>query len=184
MNPLQTQFIDLSSRSANFAIQMQDPRLIELAENAPAASQDRYQKSARALRLHSLPRPVAIDAESARWLAFLKRLSARAAAGEVSGEQRATLLAIWDRALSRQPAMRRPAVGVSAEGVLLASWAFADIPGRTFTLEILRDGSLAWFFRDRTTGNVHGTSDEPERYLPDDALELLASNFAASSGTR
>ncbi len=58
------------------------------------------------------------------------------------------------------------------------------MPGRTFTLELFRDGTLEWFFRDAATGEVSGTADEPERELPPQALALLVDAFAAGRGTR
>jgi hypothetical protein len=141
-----------------------------------------YRDSANAVGLHPLPRPVAIDAEAARWQTFLDNLASRVAAGTVPAEQRAALLSIWDRAQSRQPALRRPAIGFSSEGTLEVSWSFKDSPAHTFTLEILRDGGCEWFFRDSTTGHSDGTIDTPERELPVKAIELLAANFAATSG--
>lgn len=134
-----------------------------------------------AVGLHPLPRPVAIDAQAARWQTFLDSLASRVASGAVPVAQRAALLSIWDRAQSRQPAIRRPAVGFSSEGTLEASWSFKDSP-HTFTLEIHRDGTCEWFFRDSNTGRISGTADTSERELPAEAIELLATNFAAISG--
>jgi hypothetical protein len=54
------------------------------------------------------------------------------------------------------------------------SWAYVDLPGKAFTVEILPDGRIEWFFRNRDRAIVAGTLDEPEATVPDDAIEHLA----------
>lgn len=175
MSPLQLQFIDLSTREPQDAVN----RLMsaELATRVPPASAALYRDSAKIVRLHALPEPVAIGGEAARWQSFLASLTARVAAGAVPAVQRQALIAIWERACCRQPALKRPAAGFSSHGTLQLSWAFKDSPAKTLTLEILRDGTLEWFFRDTTTGRTEGTDEHPERELPERAIELLATNF-------
>jgi len=132
------------------------------------------------IRPHSLPRPVAIvDRESERWFSFLEALVNRVAAGDVTAVQRDALVGTWDEARRRQPALRRPAVGSSKDGVLQVSWSFHEGPERVFTLDIDRDGGIEWFYRDAQTGLLRGSGDEPVRMLPDEALDLLTSGFSA-----
>lgn len=178
MSPPQQQFIDLATRAPNVDAHAQALPPFKLAARVPAATRDLYSSTARMLKLHALPRPVAIDAESARWRGYLTSLREQVTTGAVSELQRATLLAILGRAQSRSPSVRRPAVGISSEGALQASWAFEDLPARAFTLEILRDGTIEWFYGDGTSGLTCGTGDEPEHDLPDDALELLVGAFS------
>jgi hypothetical protein len=176
---------DLSIRHRAGHARRQRPPPTDLAARLPREVRALYDLSARALGLHRLPRPVAIGAESARWSAFLDALEARVAAGSVSSAQRSTLLSIWERALAKQPSLRRPAVGISEAGLLRASWSFADIPGRVFSLEIHRGGAIDWFYRDATTDTSRGSDDELLHELPDEAFELLAARFGASAiGTR
>jgi hypothetical protein len=174
MSPPQLQFIDLSTRDPQGA----EKAFVsaELAAQVPSDSSTRYRDSAKVVRLHALPRPVAIGAEAARWQLFLGSLTARVVEGSVPAVQRDTLLSIWERARSRQPALRRPAVGFSTDGSLQASWSFKDSP-KTLTIEILRDGGVEWFFRDNMIGRTEGSGEEPERELPDSAIELLSANF-------
>jgi hypothetical protein len=178
VSPPQLHFIDLSTRKSPAAESaFLSTELVD--RSAPGAAL--YRASANAVGLHPLPHPVAIDAEAARWQAFLDDLASRVATGAVPAAQRAALLTIWRRALSRQPTLRRPAVGFSSDGTLEVSWAFSDSPGQTFTLEILRDGTCEWFFRDTTAVHSDGTADAPDRELPPRAIELLATNFASIS---
>ena len=86
--------------------------------------------------------------------------------------QRDTLAAI----LSRVPSVRTPAVGISSDGVLQASWSFVDVPGLVFTLSIPPDGRIEWFYRDAATDIVRGSGD-PVSTLPDEAIDLLAAAF-------
>lgn len=58
------------------------------------------------------------------------------------------------------------------------SWSFNDSPAKTFTIEILQDGRIEWFFRDAISGSAEGTDEEPERDLPESAIELLVANFS------
>lgn len=181
MSSLQMHSIDLSIRHTAGHARRQRPAPTDLAARFPREVRALYALSARALGLHRLRRPVAIGAESARWSAFLDALEERVAAGSVSSAQRSTLLSIWERALAQQPSLRRPAVGISETGLLRASWSFADIPGRVFSLEIHRDGAIDWFYRDATTDTSFGSGDELPHELPAEALELLAAGFGASA---
>jgi hypothetical protein len=180
VSPPHAQFIDLSIRDRDRQAAKPETPTLEIAAKVPDASTALYGGTARALRLHALPQPVAIDLESERWFSFLDTLKAREAADSVTSAQRAALLALWERALLRQPSIRRPAVGVSADGLLQASWSFQNVPGRVFTLEIHRDGMLDWFYRDPAAGIVRGTDDEMTRDLPDEALQFLADGFGTS----
>jgi hypothetical protein len=183
MSPPHAQFIDLSIRDPGRQAATPPSGSMEIAAKVPDASTALYGRTAHALRLHALPHPVAIDSESERWFSFLDTLKARAAAGSVTSAQQTALLAIWERALLRQPLLRRPAVGVSPDGLIQASWSFQEVPGRVFTLEIHRDGTLDWFYRDPAAGIVRGTDDEATTELPDEALQFLADGFG-TSGTR
>jgi hypothetical protein len=173
----QVSLIDLSTRGAEQVQRGQSP-LSDVAAWGSNEAKARYEGTARVLRLHPLPKPVAIDLESARWFAFLDTLEARVVAGSVSSTQRSTLLSILDRARARQSSLRRPAVGVSSDGLLTASWSFIDMPGRVFSLEIQRDGAVDWFYRDAATDTSRGSEDELPHELPEEALLLLTAGFS------
>lgn len=185
MSPPQAQFIDLSTRETD--VQARRGRIppADLAARFPEPAKALYALTARILALHPLPKPVAIDVDHARWFAFLDVLKARVAAGSVFPAQRSMLLSVWDRALALQPSLRRPAVGVSEDGLLRASWSFVDTPGRVFTLDIHRDGALEWFYRDAATNTSRGSEEVPPLELPAEAFELLVAGFGPStSGSR
>ena len=126
-----------------------------------------------------LPIPLPIDAEAARWHAYLTRLGQQEADGTISMAQRRAFLTLWERGLDRQPTLRRPTVGPSSAGHLQASWSYVDVPDRVFTIELHPDGSLEWFYRDRAQSLVLGTDDVPVAELPDEAIRLLAEGFPA-----
>lgn len=177
MSQAQVSLLDLSTRSTE-QVQREASPLSDVAAWGANEAKTRYEVTARVLRLHPLPKPVAIDLESARWFAFLDALEARVAAGSASSTQRSTFLSILDRARARQPSLRRPAVGVSSDGLLSASWSFIDTPGRVFSLEIHRDGAIDWFYRDAATNTSRGSEDELPRELPEQAFLLLTSGFS------
>lgn len=181
MSPAEAPFIDLSIRDADERARRRRSLPADLAARGSREATARYDVTARALGLHPLPKPVAIDVESARWFTFLDALKARVAAGSVSSAQRSTLLSVWDRAFARQPSLRRPAVGVSEAGLLRASWSFFDTPGRVFSLEIHRDGAIDWFYRDAATDTLRGSEDALPYELPADAFEILAAGFGTST---
>lgn len=110
----------------------------------------------------------------ARWLGYLAHLRQQAYDGVVTQIQRTRLLEVWTRAVGRFARLRFPAVGRGPDGQLDVSWAYVDLPGKAFTVEILPDGRIEWFFRNRDRAIVAGTSDEPDATVPDDAIEHLA----------
>lgn len=171
-------FVDLSIRGAAERARYRRTMSGDIATRGSNEATARYDATARAIGLHPLPKAVAIGDESARWFAFLDTLEARVAAGSVSSAQRSTLLSILDRARARQSSLRRPAVGVSSDGLLTASWSFIDTPGRVFSLEIQRDGAVDWFYRDAATDTSRGSEDELPHELPEEALLLLTAGFS------
>ena len=116
--------------------------------------------------------------EAVRWAQLLARLERRVEDSSLSPVQRERFLMVWREARSRSQTLRRPAVGVSVDGHLEAGWSFVDLPGRTFTIEIHRDGGVDWFFRDARTGAVEGAGDELPTGLPANAMELLVRSFS------
>lgn len=177
MSQAQVSLIDLSTRGAE-PVQRGASPLSDVAARGANDAKARYEVTARVLRLHPLSKPVAIDLESARWIAFLDTLELRVTAGSVSSTQRSTLLSILERARARQPSLRRPAVGVSSDGLLNARWSFIDMPGRVFSLEIQHDGAVDWFYRDAATDTSRGSEDELRHELPEEALLLLTAGFS------
>lgn len=185
MSPPQVPFTDLSMRGTETRARYRKTPRADVATRGSNEAQIRYDMSASELGLHPLPKPVAINVESARWFALLDMLEARVAEGSVSSAQWSTLLSIWDIARARQPSLRRPAVGVSEDGLLNASWSFIDTPGRVFSLEIHRDGTIDWFYRDTATDTSRGSEDALPHELPAEAFELLVAGFSTStSGSR
>ncbi|MBL8942902.1 MAG: hypothetical protein JNK45_07140, partial [Myxococcales bacterium] len=126
-------------------------------------------------------RVVAAD-ERIRWDALLHRLRDRTARGELTDAQHTAFLEIVRRAHSSTPSQRRPAVGLSVDHELQMSWAFDDLPGHSFTVSILPDGRVDWFYRDANSGRVDGTADEPTHSLPGEAYDLLAAAFGSQPG--
>jgi hypothetical protein len=98
--------------------------------------------------------------------------------------QRDALLSVWERALSVQPLLRRPAVGTSTDGILQVSWSFSVIPGRVFTIEIHPTGGIEWFYRDAAAGTALGSDEDLLPALPAEALQLLADGFGAAAFPR
>lgn len=124
----------------------------------------------RRMALHSR------DPDDRRWRALLTSL--RAESSGARSKQGQAFLDAWSAAREVEPNLRRPAVGWSEDGLLQASWAFEDLPGRTFSLEIQPDGKLAWFFRDLASNKVVGSEEDVAR-LPDLAVAELTKSFVA-----
>lgn len=112
--------------------------------------------------------------ERARWAAYLASLDGRVAEGDITEAQHQRFLEIWKSARRQVPRLRRPVAGRSDQGRLTLSWAFVDVKGVTFTIDIERDGRVDWFYRNAADGQVSGTADEPEDELPEEAVLLLA----------
>lgn len=121
--------------------------------------------------------------ESAEWDCLLSQLRRRTAHRELSEAQHRTFLVIWGRLDSTAPTLRKPAVGLSLDGALEMSWSFDDLPARSFTTAILRDGSVDWFFRDGRSGRVEGSEDELTGDLPDAAYRTLIAAFTSPCGS-
>ena len=117
--------------------------------------------------------------EPERWIGYLARLRQQAISAEITHAQRQAFLSLWQRASARVSRLRRPAVGLKQGQALGVSWSFADVPGKTFTVDILPDGRVEWFFRDLARGLVAGTEDDGEAAVPDEALEHLSAFGAA-----
>lgn len=117
--------------------------------------------------------------ESERWIGYLARLRRQTIDAEITPAQRNTFLSLWQRASARISRLRRPAIGLGHGKELGLSWSFADVPGKTFTLDILPDGRVEWFFRDLARGLVVGTEGDGEAAVPDEALDHLGELGAA-----
>jgi tetratricopeptide (TPR) repeat protein len=117
--------------------------------------------------------------ESERWIGYLARLRRQTIDTEITPAQRNAFLSLWQRASTRLSRLRRPAIGLGHGQELGLSWSFADIPGKTFTVDILPDGRVEWFFRDLARGLVVGTEGDGEAAVPDEALDHLSELGAA-----
>lgn len=87
------------------------------------------------------------------------------------------LLEFMRRVDIKYPRRRAPALDLNDRGELLVAFSYQDMPTTTFTMAILTDGRVEWFFRDDTRADapiLAGTPDEPEPCVPDAAIELLA----------
>lgn len=91
-----------------------------------------------------------IHDESLRWHAFLASLDSWVLDGALTEAQRDAFFSIWDAATTLSPTMRRPVIDVR-DGLLGASWAFSDLPGHVFSLELGRNGEVDWFCGDSAT---------------------------------
>lgn len=120
--------------------------------------------------------------ESERWIGYLAKLRRQAIDTEIPYAQRDAFLSLWRRANARIAELRRPAIGLGDDQKLGLSWSFADVPGKTFTADILPDGRVEWFFRDLAHGLVLGTEDDGEIVVPDAVLDYL-SDFGAARRT-
>lgn len=110
--------------------------------------------------------------EAERWSRYLLDLASRQAGGQITAEQRATVLSLWERAKHMFPSLRRPAAGTDEQGRLQLAWAFDDLPDQELTIEIEADGTLDWFFRDPQR-NITLGSEHPVPKLSDDELRNL-----------
>ncbi len=73
---------------------------------------------------------------------------------------------------ARRYRLRFPSVGKDEDGIYHLTWAFTDMPHQTFAIEVLPDGRLEWFFRDREKDVTLG-SEDPVRRLPTEARKAL-----------
>ena len=83
---------------------------------------------------------------------------------------------IWDAVRARLPApVPLPFTQPTAGGAIQIAWYS---PRYSVEVDVLPDGRLDWFFRDRTTGVLAGTDDEPVAELPPEFFSRLASALA------
>jgi hypothetical protein len=137
--------------------------LLDLVED-PAPSSERELQRRELVEALDLEVLRAGD-ETSRWVAHL------AASGDSMPGRR--FRDIWRRIRARFPEVRRPGVRC-LEGQIHLGWSFGDRPGETFTVDIMPDGRVEWFYRNAAKGLVAGTDEEPEEDLPEVAFSLFA----------
>lgn len=111
--------------------------------------------------------------EAERYLGYFAHLYQEVVEGSLAREQHSALLSVLRKIHDRIPNIRHPAIGQNIDGLLELSWSFADIPNAVFTIEILQDGRLEWFFQDTAKSQTGGTDEEPVSALPEDAILFL-----------
>lgn len=91
--------------------------------------------------------------------------------GSFSGSQIRAVERIWEQ-LRQQIGARLPLPRTQpmSSGAIQIGW-YSD--RYTAEIEVLADGRIEWFFRDRITKQVLGTEDAPETRLPAEFLPLL-----------
>lgn len=98
---------------------------------------------------------VSVHLTYAAWHDFLGRLSVEQG---VAPEHIDRLLSFWDK-LNKHfgKELLPPLTAVTADGAIQLSW---DSGKQYFDIELLPDGCVLWFFRDRDTREIAGTDDE------------------------
>ncbi len=121
------------------------------------------QQTWRRPRSDRLARPSV--AESAAWRAFLATVEHQFGLQISTASER-----IWTTLVSDLGTPPIPVAVVGPEGGLELVW---DTGLRRLDVELLREGGLHWFYRDRSTAEHGGTEDEPVADLPRDFLIRL-----------
>jgi hypothetical protein len=111
-----------------------------------------------------------LDLEWNKWSQFLDSLTFPAGplVPEHVGEVRNIWTELWDQLGFR---LRVPMTQLTPDGAVQLSW---DSGRRYLDIDVYPDGSLAWFHRDRTTGELDGTEEDTLRSLPNDLLNRLS----------
>jgi len=110
-----------------------------------------------------------LDQEWDGWTQFLDSLLAPS--GPLTsahvGEVRKIWTDLWDQIGFR---LRVPMTQITSDGAVQLSW---DSGRHYLDIDVYPDGSLAWFYRDRTTGELNGTEDNTLRTLTNDLVNRL-----------
>jgi len=120
-----------------------------------------------ASRVSRVGEQVIATAENIRWANLLQRLATSGLGGKLSSIQTGRFLHLWDSA-RRTVNLLYPAVNITDDGVLELSWSYGSRRGKAFTIDVLRDGGMNWFFMDDETGFVKSSGDLPVLEIPAD----------------
>jgi len=102
--------------------------------------------------------------------------------GSFSSDHVATLIRIWGQACEHLGAQCPiPITKATSDGALLLAW---DNGSEYIDVEVTPKGQFHWYFRDRRTGEVHGSSDEPLIRLGSDFFDKLAAVLTAFPNCR
>lgn len=75
---------------------------------------------------------------------------------------------VWERIRSRVGTrLPIPVTQPSADGALQLYW---DVEDKYIEIDVYANGTLHWFYKDRVSGDIDGSDDEPERGV---ALHIL-----------
>lgn len=102
------------------------------------------------------------------WRRYLDGLTQPA--GPFSGFQVRAVMRIWQNLTRAVGPLPLPRTQATVGGAIQIAW-YSD--RYTAEIDVLPDGRIEWFFRDRVTNSVLGTDDEPEKELPVEFLPLL-----------
>jgi hypothetical protein len=110
-----------------------------------------------------------LDLEWGRWSQFLDSLTFPS--GPLAPEHVGEVRKIWTVLLDQLGfRLRLPMTQLTPDGAIQLSW---DSGRHYVDIDIHPDGSLAWFYRDRTTGALDGTEEDTLISLPNDLLARL-----------
>ncbi len=123
--------------------------------------------SARAMDTGQFTAPV-VD-RSIPWQAYLKSITEPL--GSVGSQLLGRVLGLW-ATLRRQvgPDCPLPITQLMGDGAIQLAW---DNGRKYVDVEVLPDGNFHWYFRDRDTGEVLGTEDEPIQKLAPEFFSKL-----------
>ncbi len=103
--------------------------------------------------------------------AWEKYLKSFAASGDpVAGRMLETVRVIWRQIKERIATCPVPITQPTAEGAIQLAW---DSGGLYLDVDVLPQGGVHWYFRDRVTNEVLGTDEEPLETLPSTFFDKL-----------
>lgn len=113
-------------------------------------------------------------AESERWREFFR---ARVQKREDSPMDRAVYELLTLAGLGEDGGkVRRPSCSLK-DDLYFITWAFDDVPKKTFSFEVDERGGVFWFFRNRESGDVLGSNCEKASRVPPYAWSRLLRTF-------
>jgi len=102
------------------------------------------------------------------WENYLKSFAA--SSDPVAGRMLETVRAIWGQIKERIANCPLPITQPTAEGAIQLAW---DTGGLYLDVDVLPQGGVHWYFRDRVTNEVLGTDEEPLETLPSTFFDKL-----------
>ncbi len=102
------------------------------------------------------------------WENYLKSFGA--SDGPAKGRMLETVHMIWQQIKERIANSPLPITQPTAEGAIQLAW---DSGGKYLDVDVLPQGGVHWYFRDRVTNEVLGTDEDPVETLPPTFFDKL-----------